>query len=107
MIYQQNCNNLNVKYYDDLIKIDIESIKNNFEKFKIYENILQIFKLNKVNMIIKFKDVEYIIFSDKELNKYFQKFYKYLIILYYFENMRHPINSKYLNLDMIFLAYQI
>ena len=31
-------------------------------------------------MIIKFKDVEYIIFSDKD----FQKFYKYLIILYYF-----------------------
>ena len=56
-------------------------------------------------MIIKFKDVEYIIFSDKELNKYFQKFYKYIIFLYYFENMKHPINSKYLNLDMIFLAY--
>ena len=46
MIYQQNCNNLNIKYYDNLLKIDIENIKNNFEKFKIYENILQIFKLN-------------------------------------------------------------
>ena len=61
MIFEQNCNNLNIKYYDDLIKIDIGNIKNNVEKFKIYENILEILKLNKVNMIIKFNDVEYII----------------------------------------------
>ena len=60
MIYQRNFNNLNIKYYDDLIKIDIENIKNNVDKFKIYENILEIFKLDKVNMIIKFNDVEHI-----------------------------------------------
>ena len=46
MIFEQNCNNLNIKYYDDLIKIDIGNITNNVEKFKIYENILEIFKLN-------------------------------------------------------------
>ena len=46
MILEQNCNNLNIKYYEDLIKIDIEYIKNNVEKFKIYENVLQTFKLN-------------------------------------------------------------
>ena len=74
MIYQQNCNNLNIKHYHDLIKIDIENIKNNVDKFKIYENILEIFKLNKVNMIIKFNDVEYIIFTEDELKQIFKNF---------------------------------
>ena len=35
MIYNQNCNNLNIKYFEDLIEINIEDIKNNIEKFKI------------------------------------------------------------------------
>ena len=35
MIFEQNCNNLNNKYYGDLIKIDIGNIINNVEKFKI------------------------------------------------------------------------
>ena len=58
MIFEQNCYNLNIKYHEDLIKVDIENIKNNIQKFKIYTVILEIFKLNKVNMIIKFKDIE-------------------------------------------------
>ena len=33
MIFEQNCYNLNIKYYEGLIKVDIENIKNNFEKF--------------------------------------------------------------------------
>ena len=33
MIFNQNCNNLNIKYYLELIKVDIENIKNNIEKF--------------------------------------------------------------------------
>ena len=36
----------------------------NLKSMKIYENILEIFKLHKVNMIIKFNDVEYIIFTE-------------------------------------------
>ena len=74
MIFNQNYYNLNIKYYEDLIKIDIENIKNNIEKFKIYSYVLEIFKLNKVNMIVKFKDIEYIIFSDKDLKMIFKKF---------------------------------
>ena len=74
MIFEQNCNNLNIKYYDDLIKIDIENIKNDVIKFKIYKNILEIFKLNKVNMIIKFNDVEYIIFTEDNLLGLFKNF---------------------------------
>ena len=32
MIYEQNCYNLNIKYFEELIKVDIENIKNNFKK---------------------------------------------------------------------------
>ena len=74
MIFNQNCNNLSIKYYDDLMKVDIENIRNNIEKFKIYEYVLEIFKLNKVNMIIKFKDIEYLIFSENDLKRIFLLF---------------------------------
>ena len=33
MIFNQNCNNVSIRYFDNLIKIDIENIKNNIEKF--------------------------------------------------------------------------
>ena len=39
MIYEQNCNNLNVKYFDNLIEINIKHIPNKFIRFKIYDNI--------------------------------------------------------------------
>ena len=74
MIFNQNCYNLNIKYYADLIKVDIENIRNDIEKFKIYEYILEIFKLNKVNMIIKFKDIEYFMFSENDLKSIFLLF---------------------------------
>ena len=34
MIFNQNCYNLNIRYYEELIKVDIENIKNNFENLK-------------------------------------------------------------------------
>ena len=74
MIFNQNCNNLNIKYYEKLIKIDIKFIKNNVERFEIYNYVLEIFKLNKVTMIIKYYDNEYIVFSENDLKKIFQKF---------------------------------
>ena len=61
MIFNQNCYNINIKYYEELIEINIENIRNNIEKFKIYEYVLEIFKLNKVNMIIKYYDKEYLV----------------------------------------------
>ena len=33
MIFEQNCNNLNIRYFDDLIKINIGNFQNNVEKF--------------------------------------------------------------------------
>ena len=74
MLYHQNCNNLNIKYFENLIEINIENIKNNVDKFKTYKNILEIFKLDKVNMIIKFNDVEYIIFTEDDLLNIFKNF---------------------------------
>ena len=67
MIFNQNCNNLDIKYYEELIEINIEFIKNNVEKFKIYEYVLEIFKLNKVNMIIKYYDKEFLVYTESDL----------------------------------------
>ena len=72
MIFNQNCNNLNIKYYEKLIKIDIEFIKNNVERFKIYNYVLEIFKLNKVTMIIKYCDNEYIVYNENDLKRFFK-----------------------------------
>ena len=74
MIFNQNCNNLNIKYYEKLIKIDIEFIKNNVERFEIYNYVLEIFKLNKVTMIIKYCDKEYLIYNENDLKRIFKNF---------------------------------
>ena len=68
MIYNQNCNNLNIniKYFDELIEIDIEKIRNNYERFKIYDYVLEIFKLNNVNMTIRYRNKIYLVFSEDD-----------------------------------------
>ena len=53
MIYEQNCYNLNIKYFDNWIEINIKNIPNKFIRFKIYENILHFFKLYKLNIMTK------------------------------------------------------
>ena len=65
MIFQQNCNNLNIKHYEELI----ENIKNNIERFKIYNHVLEIFKLNKVDMIIKYYNKEYLVYNEIDLKR--------------------------------------
>ena len=72
MIFNQNCYNLNTKYYEELIKVNIENIKNNIEKFKIYNHVLEIFKLNKCNMIFEFKDIEYLVYNEIDLKRIFK-----------------------------------
>ena len=72
MIFNQNCNKLNIKYYEELIEINIENIKNNIEKFKIYNYVLEIFKLNKVGMIIKYYDKQYLIYNEIDLKNIFK-----------------------------------
>ena len=72
MIFNQNCNNINIKYFDNLIEINIEFIKNNIERFKIYEYVLEIFKLNKINMIIKYYDKEFLVYTESDLKNLFK-----------------------------------
>ena len=76
MIYEQNCYNLNVKYFDNLIEITIKNIPNKFIRFKIYEYVLEIFKLNKVDIIIKYYDEEFLIYNELDLKNVFNFFSK-------------------------------
>ena len=69
MIFTQNCFNINIEYYDELIKVNIGNINNNIEKFGIYQNVLDISKLNKIDMIIKYVDKEYSVFDKEGLLK--------------------------------------
>ena len=74
MIYEHNCYNLDVKYFDNLIEINIKNIPNKFIRFKIYEYVLEIFKLNKVDMIIKYYDQEFLIYNELDLKNVFKRF---------------------------------
>ena len=71
MIYEQDFYNLNVKYFDNLIEIDIKNIPIRFVRFKIYEYVLEIFKLNKVDMIIKYYDEEFLVYNEIDLKNVF------------------------------------
>ena len=73
MIYEHDCYNLDVKYFDNLIEINIKNIPNKFIRFKIYEYVLEIFKLNKVDMIIKYYDREFLIYNELDLKNVFKK----------------------------------
>ena len=73
MIYEHDCYNLNVKYFDDLIEITIKNIPNKFIRFKMYEYVLEIFKLNKVDIIIKYYDQEFLIYNESDLKNVFKK----------------------------------
>ena len=72
MIHEHDCYNLNVKYFDNLIEINIKNIPNKFIRFKIYENILEIFKLNKVDMIIKYYSEEFLVYNEIDLKNVFK-----------------------------------
>ena len=71
MIYEHDC--LNVKYFDNLIEIDIKNIPNKFIRFKIYENILDFFRLYKCNILIKYYVQESLIYNELDLKKCFKK----------------------------------
>ena len=73
MIYEQKCYNLNVKYFDNLIEINIKNIPNKFIRFRIYENILHFFKLYKCNILIKYYDQEFLIDNELDLKIFFKK----------------------------------
>ena len=73
MIFEQHCDDLNIdiKYFDEIIEIDIKKINNNYERFKIYDYV---FKLNKINMSIRYCNNIYLAFSEKDLKRIFKNF---------------------------------
>ena len=70
MIYEQNCYNLDVKYFDKF-RLIIKNIPNKFIRFKIYENILDFSKLYKCN--IKYYNQEFLIYNELDLKNVFKK----------------------------------
>ena len=72
MIYEQNCYNLNIKYFDNLIEINILNIPNNIVRFKIYEDILRILKLYKCNILIKYYDSKFLTNNEPDLKRVFK-----------------------------------
>ena len=77
MIFDQHCDNIDIKYFDELIEIDIKKINNNYDRFKIYENVLEIFRLNKVIMSIRYCNNIYLVYNENDLKRIFKN-----IILY-------------------------
>ena len=73
MIYEQSCYNLNIKYFDNLIEINIKNIPNKFIRFKIYKNILRFFKLYKLKILIKYYDKKFLICNELDLKNVFKK----------------------------------
>ena len=73
MIYEHNCYNLNVKYFHNLIEITIKNIPNKFIRFEMYEYVLEIFKLNKVDIIVKYYDQEFLVCNEIDLKNVFKK----------------------------------
>ena len=94
MIFNQSCYNINIRYFQNIMKVDIENIKNNIVKFKIYEYILQIFQLNKCNMIIKYCDIEYLIYNENDLKRIFKILINIQIFCIILVNKFSPINIK-------------
>ena len=74
MIFDKHCDNIDIKYFDELIEIDIKKINNNYDRFKIYENVLKIFKLNKVNMCIRYANDIYLLYNENDLKRIFKNF---------------------------------
>ena len=73
MIYEQNCYNINIKYFNNSIEVNIKNIPNDIIRFKIHEYVLQIFKLNRCDMIIKYYDKEFLIYNEYDLKSFFKK----------------------------------
>ena len=76
MLYSENCNKYyNIKYFENYIKIRIVNIPNNkYDIGNLYCEILEIFKLNKVDMIIEYLVKVYLINYENDIKKIFQKF---------------------------------
>ena len=73
-LYSENCNKYyNAKYFENHIKIRIVNIPNNkYDTGNLYFEMLEIFKLNKVDMIIEYLDKAYLIDYENDIKKFFK-----------------------------------
>ena len=74
MLYEELCNKYyNVKYYEDYIKIKINNSPNRkYGIGNLYFKILEIFKLNKVDMDIEFHNKIFIINNQSDIKSFFK-----------------------------------
>ena len=74
MLYEELCNTYyNVKHYEDYIKIKINNSANNkCDIGNLYFEILEIFKLNKVDMDIEFNNKIFIINNESDITSFFK-----------------------------------
>ena len=74
MLYSENCNKyFNVKYFDKSIKIVIINIHSKkYDIGNLYFEILEIFRLNKVDMIIEYLDKVYLFNYENDIKKFFE-----------------------------------
>ena len=109
MIYEQDCYNLNVKYFDNLIEIDIKNIPNKFIRFKIYENILHddkifincIFKNDMFLLFLRIYDViKLIVMTYFLLIAYLKMTY-----FYYFLRIRNFMVTYFLLIPYLKMSY--
>ena len=74
MLYSENCNKYSkVQYFDKCIKIAIINIPNNkYYIGNLYFEILEIFKLNKVDIITEYCEIEYLVNNANDLKIIFK-----------------------------------
>ena len=72
-----HCKNINIEYYENSIKIIIsQKLNNNIEKYDLYIYILNIFRLNKVDIIINYDNKEYQSNNESDLKNIFKNLIK-------------------------------
>ena len=74
MLHEELCNKyFNVQYFDKCVKIVIINIPNNkYDIVNLFFEILEIFRLNKVDMIIEYLDKVYLINYENDIKKCFK-----------------------------------
>ena len=51
----------------DKFRLIIKNIPNKFIRFEMYEYVLEIFKLNKVDITVKYYDQEFLVYNQIDL----------------------------------------
>ena len=74
MLYEELCNKyFDVQYFDKCVKTVIINIPNNkYDIRNLFFEILEIFRLDKVDVIIEYLDKVYLINYENDIKKFFK-----------------------------------